>query len=218
MKKKFAVTLFYFTYQKGLNNLKKFPGIYSDYIFETENLFVKKYALYAFTPDENIANYFWKTRDHKKFYKKVLIMDNDEYNDFCDEYIEALLEFHLFSTKNTIDDKSDSKMVHVLCTRHESDSILYHADTVVMRIIEEECSSLLGINDYTKLFKAEFLNQLDETLWFSDILYDVQHYVEYSDQQYMSDIFRNVDELAVFVHIFSNTLDIRKRVPIYEAL
>lgn len=175
----------------------EYPGIKMDTIIDCDDY---QYSLYAFTPDFRIASLFMEMRDMDVFYKKILKLEKDEYNEFFEEYQDYLLEYHVFSTKIIENDNYVADSINLLCTKFESDNILFYSKNHIYDILNNDWNiqGEPGICDIK--FNDKILGVLNEYFYYEDILSSCK---DVSDEN--SGI--QLDHLQLFIRLFSNTLN-----------
>lgn len=183
-------------------NTNVYKGVYSD---DVESIDGKEIALYAFTPEKESAKYFRKTRQMDLFYEKVLEMNREEYNEFCDDNKAYLLEYHTFNTKSIINNKYNVLMAYVLCTTIESDCILYYKEDYVLEILSD-----ILTDEFTEILsKIKFKDKIEKKLNDIFLLSEIMNKV-YPLEDINYDLFV-IDELSLYIKLFSNTLKTNKK-------
>lgn len=180
----------------------KFPGVRADTIVSKAHY---DYTLYAFTPEKSIAKQFKSTRDMKKFYTRTMEFTRDDYDDFCDQYSQYILEYHTVRTKEIYDGEIKLSSMELLMTLGESDIILYYSTEELLSIIED--------SDYGRMFvpliencllNKDFMDVLDEYYDFTNLIGTAIIPV---DDNFGEDIDLNlyIDQLVLYIKIFKNT-------------
>lgn len=175
------------------------------------------YSLYAFTPTKSCADYFWKTRDHRLFYKKVIDIERDEYEDFCEEYGDHLLEFHHFLTK--VQDAHGNvaeETVGVLCTIVESDSILYYKEDHMDKILANGMSMLYTFTNAKSILVPELYNLLNDYFEIDMILNVLYPYDE--DITTSSYYPYDIDEVLLYCALYGTTFSNSTKVPVVKEI
>ena len=171
---------------------KKYKGVMADTIKEIDG---KEYSLYAFTPEEEVAEYFAHTRKKNIFFEKVLKMDREDYEDFCDENDMYLLEYHTMATKINVGGYYQRSLINVLCTRQESDMVLYKGTEFYSDELLTELHYLFYYILSNELLNEEIRNIIETYINF------------YTFDDSTEDESMNFDELSIYVRLFSNTLE-----------
>ena len=177
-------------------DINEYIGVKADTINESDT---HEYSLYAFTPDVNIASLFMKMRDMDIFYYKVIKIDKDEYEEFCSEHEDYLLEYHLFITKGITDGKYSVNNEYVLCTKSESESIIFYGESHLFNILDDDWY----INKSYGIIELDFNKKLSKVL---------NKYFYYDDminicKEITEEMYGYIDQLALFIRLFSNTLN-----------
>ena len=177
--------------------VREFHGIVKD---DIHRLYDKDIALYAFTPSKESEAFFLETRDNTLFFEKIVEMTHEEYEEFCEEHKECLIEYHSFNTKKIINGKYKVDSLMMLCTLAESDCIIYYKEEYAMKII----SDILD-DQYFNLIEGKSFNKkikriLDKMFLYEDILSKVNPLEDINYENFI------VDDVALYVKLFSNTL------------
>lgn len=182
-------------------NPREFHGVCKEYIRQYDGY---EAALYAFTPSKESEAFFLQTRKKNLFFEKVIQMDREEYDDFCEENKECLIEYHTFNTKKIVDGKYRTESIMMLCTLAESDCIIFYKEEYVMNII----SDILDDN-YFELIDRVHLKPKLQRLLNDMFLYEnlVCMVTPLEDLNYDTIL---VDDLALYIRLFSNTFKTRK--------
>lgn len=178
----------------------EYPAVLSDLIKSVNNMEV---ALYAYTPDKEVAKYFRDTRDMTIFIERTLDIDKDDYEDFCDTHgYKQLLEIHIFSTKIVKDGIYDKNTVKLLCTQAESDEILYNSDYHLYSFIDM-ISPDETIN-FMLMREIKYKKDIEEAL--SLLMYDSLIRLTYPSE---IDNFEGnaIDDIGLFIKLFGNTFN-----------
>ena len=182
---------------KNKIDVNDYPVLYKDDVIQLDG---KEVALYAFTPEKDSELYFLETRNMDIFYEKIINMDREEYEEFCDDNKERLLEYHAFNTKSIINKKVHVMMTYVLCTTIESDCILYYKEEYaldyVSDILNDEMLDILS----TIRFKKKVRKALNDIFLLSEIKDKI-----YPKEDINYDLLV-IDEISLYVKLFSNTL------------
>jgi len=126
-------------------------------------------------------------------------MDREEYEEFYEEHTDQVLEFSSFNSKRLINGKYSTYSSQLLCTRMESDLIIFYKEEMVMEYI----SGLLSddIIEYLSHhpFNKELSYVLDEYFLYTDILSKVHPMEDINYDNFL------VDDLSLYIKLFSNT-------------
>jgi hypothetical protein len=177
---------------------EKFMGMLSDKIVKFKNV---QAGLYAYTPDPISASIFEDMRDMKKFYTKIVNMSYEDYDVFCDESPDQLLEYHFFGTNMIKNGKYVKESVSILCTLTESDSVLMYKEELVSAILESITPQYIIDHFNVNTLKKKYRKALKHTLMYDELFEESVHPVEDLSFTHI-----DVDDLAVFVRVFKNTL------------
>lgn len=178
----------------------EYPAVLSDLIKSVDNMEV---ALYAYTPDKDVAKYFRDTRDMTIFIERTLEVKRDDYEDFCDTHgYKQLLEIHIFSTKIVKDGIYDKNTVKLLCTQAESDEILYNSDYHLYSFIDM-ISPDETIN-FMLMREIKYKKDIEEALGL--LMYDSLIRLTYPSE---IDNFEGnaIDDIGLFIKLFGNTFN-----------
>lgn len=185
----------FYLYMKAIDP-KKFYGIHADTIMSTEEY---DYSLYAFTPEKESVDYFKSTRNMNLFFEKIIEIDRGDYEDFCEEHKDHLLEYHAFQTKKYYNKIVIQKMVEVLCTTLEADCILYYSEEKLEQYITDALTeNLISLHD-RKAFKKPILKILNKVFIMNDLIN-----VVYPSEEIPFSVY-DIDELGLYCKMFSNT-------------
>lgn len=180
----------------------EFPGLNSEYITPING---KEIALYAFTPNRSVANDFIKSRNKKLFFQKTVEMSKADYEEFCDEYKDCLLEPHTYNTKVLVDGKYHTKMLMMYSTLNESDCIIFYKEEYVMRYI----SDILDDNYFNALkgrvFKKKIKSVLDNIFLYDSIVTKIEPMEDINYDNFI------VDDIALYIKLFLNTFKEKRR-------
>lgn len=176
------------------------------------------YSLYAFTPTKACAEYFWKTRNRKIFYRKAIEMSRDEYEDFCDAHEKHLLEFHIFVTK-VYDEDNDTlqeETVNILCPMSESDSILYYAETHMDNILGRGMSMLSMFTNPKAILKEKMYTLLERYFQITEVLNVLYPFEENTiTESYYP---YAIDEVMLYCHLYGHTFAKHINIPVIQEL
>ena len=174
----------------------KFLGVTTDKITFIGN---NECALYAYTPAKESEIYFLETRNMDIFFEKIIEMDREDYEEFCENNKDQLLEYHTFVTKNIEHGVYKSKSIQILTTLIESDHIIFYKEEIVMDMISN--LFLYDMLDVRKTlpFKKSIKKVLNEYFIYEELLYKVY---PLEDMNY-DKIF--IDDLSLYIKLFSNT-------------
>lgn len=155
---------------------------------------------YAYTPDENSASFFRKTRNMKLFYEKIVYMKRNEYTDFYDEYPEKCIEEHSFVTKTIEDGYYKKTDVRLLVPTIEADIIqdysgMLFEEFAVERVLGGYNSRFL--NCKASIFKKKIVQ---------DIFTAFEENYETGYYNLMRPDYMDFDLYALYIRVFSNTL------------
>ena len=175
----------------------KYIGVKADTINRMGN---KDYSLYAFTPEKSVRDEFISFRDMDKFYEKVINIERCDYEDFCEDNGDYLLEYHTVSTKTIENGVYKSTNVLILTNAIEADTIIFYSEQYLLEILSE---NLTETNFYT-ITSIKFEDKLNKillnTFYLGTIL---DTYYEINDN--IPEI--KIDQLSLFITIFSNTFN-----------
>ena len=175
---------------------KEYKAVMKDDIFKIGN---NDCALYAYTPEKSSELYFISTRDMNLFFEKVIEMSRDDYEEFCEDHKEQLLEYHSFVSKKIVNNKYKSYNFQMLCTLLESDHILYYKEEIVMNYISDLFND--DIIDYINYhpFKKYIEKILDEFFLYDTISTKICPMEDINYDNFM------IDDLSLYIKLFSNT-------------
>lgn len=180
-------------------DIDEFTGIKVDTICSVAD---HEYSLYAYTPENKSAELFSSTRNMATFYEKIVDMTRDDYESFCDEYSDYLLEYHLFKTKTIENGIYRSKDIYFLTTKIESDLVLYYGDDYFINIISDIWLIDIIPNDIK--FNDKILSLLRKYFYYdevSNLFKEIN--ISYTDI--------GIDQFALFIRLFYNTLTKNKK-------
>ena len=195
--------LYCFYLCKETIDTKEYPAVLADLINNVNNMQV---ALYAYTPDKEVAKYFRDTRDMSIFIERTLNVKKDDYENFCDNHgYKQLLEIHIFSTKIVKDGVYDKNLVKLLCTQAESDEILYNSDYYLYDIIDM-ISPDESIN-FMLMHGIKYQKDIEKALRL--LMYDSLIRLTYPSE---IDNFEGnvIDDIGLFIKLFGNTFNNKK--------
>ena len=189
------IHLFYII--KNNIDLNKYHAVYLEKLQEIGDLTV---ALYAFTPEKYVAKDFKKLRKKKLFFEKVVDMEREEYEEFCDDNEDALIEYHAFNTKKLESDgKYHCREVVMLATRAEYDSILFYKEEYVLRVLSETLDDKTMEFIDKHHFKKKLENIMNEYFIYDSVVNRIAPLEDLNMDEFI------VDDLALYIKLFSNT-------------
>lgn len=192
------VHLFYLV--EKIIDTDKYPGVISDRIQKVGDY---NRVLYAYTPSKTIANEFKLLRNMDLFDEIIVETTDDDYNDFYEENIELLLEYHIFKTQDKTNKSLVKTSLNVLCTLNESDHILYYADYAIYDIFYIYKDIIRMIN--VEIFSEKILNIIYSAISTSLLDSFINECFIPADDSYFKNV-DDVDEVSLFINIFKNTL------------
>lgn len=173
----------------------EYCGLKADTIVSTDE---NEYSLYAFTPEKDISDIFKETRNMKLFYEKKISMSRDEYEEFCDEYDDYLIEYHLFKTKTIEKGVYCKKEIYMLCTKIESDLVLYYPEDYLINILLNDFN-IQGLSGPIDLFfNDKITNALAKYFYYYEFANSTREFDS-------SELDIDIDQVALFIRLFSNT-------------
>lgn len=179
----------------------EYPGVHADTIRAHKDGY--EYSLYAFTPMKKIAKYFKDTRDMNIFYPKTIELDREDYDDFCEDHSQYLLEFHSVETTTVVDGRYKAGSTEILMTLTESDEILYHAFAAYVNMMEKNFSDNGGIILnvlQNQLLKKQVMRALNKAYMITWIMTFLFLPVDDSDLEGII-----IDRLSLYIELFKNT-------------
>lgn len=183
----------------------KYRAVDSERINEINGTFV---YFYAFTPSRKVYNEFKKHRNMKLFVIKDIFMTREDYEVFCDENSDLLLEYHSFLTEGISDDKRryEKTQVIILCTSKESSIILYHGNELFYDFIEYDTDILYIYSSVIELFNDDIQHVLLDYFYFSNFasyLFPGEECIDAYDY--------DIDGALMFWRLFGNTFKCYKK-------
>lgn len=181
----------------------EYPGVKADTIKELPGGLQS--SLYAYTNDKDIAKFFKETRDMNKFVEKIIDVDKQDFENFCNTSSCYLLESHPFTIRKLSKDNIyNSAPYHVICTTMEFDAICYCENN----IFDDILYNVIGCNIGEFIDTIEFVNQeLKDAM--KVLCYEnfVDYYVpmDIYDQMMGYDNELLLDQFKLYIRLFSNT-------------
>lgn len=156
-------------------------------------------VLYAYTPEKSSELYFLATRNMEIFFEKVIEMDRQDYEDFYEDHQDQVLEFNAFNSKRIVDGKYSSYTTQLLCTRMESDLIVYYKEELVIDymtgLMDDNIIEYLSCHPFNK----QLAYVLDEFFLYTDIMMKIHPLEDINYDRFI------VDDLSLYIKLFSNT-------------
>ncbi len=125
-------------------------------------------GLYAYTTSKDSVHDFEKERNMKIFKKKILKMDDDDYEEFIQQHDGELLEYHVLKTQ--IKKGMNQEEMFVLMTNREHDIVFMDSYISFGNVINmSELTDAITVM-HSDMFTYDYMNILGEVFLLDDII------------------------------------------------
>lgn len=191
--------VFYLISSKDFINVIEYPAVSTDYIAISDSV---SYVLYAYTPEKRIRNEFRSMRNMNIFYEKIFDITRRDFEEFCDNNNDFLLEYHILKTRSIGNGFYKTDTVFILSTTKEIDLVIFNDENYMEMFLNENLpASNVFMNVKSDIFSDKYAKILSEVYNMDDILC-LLYPCETPPWKMME-----VDHVALYCKLFKNTYD-----------
>lgn len=191
--------VFYLISSEDIINTTEYPAVSSEYITISDS---RSYVLYAYTPEKRVRNEFRSIRDMNIFYEKIIDITRKDFEEFCDNNGDFLLEYHVLKTQSIDNGFYKTDVSFILSTRKEIDLVVFNDENYIETLLNEKLPPTdVFMNVKSDIFCNKYSKVLSDVYKMDDILC-LLYPCETPPWKTME-----VDHVALYCTLFKNTYD-----------